>query len=47
MQDPFAAQPPADDEEGRDFDPAIETHVGIVLGIGSVAIEVPTGRTIS
>ena len=32
-QDPFAAALPAE-EEGRDFDPATETHTGIVLGIG-------------
>lgn len=35
-QDPFAKQSEANGEtaEGRDFDPAIETHTGIVLGIG-------------
>lgn len=34
--DPFAAQAQANGEqtEGRDFDPATETHAGIVLGIG-------------
>jgi lipoprotein-releasing system permease protein len=32
--DPFAAQAAANGEpQGRDFDPAVETHVGIVLGI--------------
>jgi len=35
-QDPFAVVggENADQPEGRDFDPAIETHTGIVLGIG-------------
>ena len=32
-QDPFAAASP-EEQEGRDFDPATETHTGIVLGIG-------------
>ncbi len=31
---PFIADKP-NEEEGRDFNPAIETHVGIVLGIGT------------
>jgi len=33
-KDPFAQETPADEQEGRDFDPATETHTGIVLGIG-------------
>ncbi|MGI9429712.1 MAG: ABC transporter permease [Bythopirellula sp.] len=33
-QDPFAAAAPAEQQEGSDFDPATETHTGIVLGIG-------------
>ena len=37
VANPFAAQAAANGEEqqGRDFDPAIETHPGIVLGIGT------------
>jgi len=36
LQNPFAfTDQPNREEEGRDFDPAIETHVGIVLGIGT------------
>ncbi|MCH8839703.1 MAG: ABC transporter permease [Planctomycetes bacterium] len=36
VADPFAAQAASNDEQqGRDFDPAIETHIGIVLGIGT------------
>ena len=36
ITNPFATLPPTDEEaKGRDFDPAIETHVGVVLGIGT------------
>ena len=41
-QDPFAAAAPAE-EEGRDFDPAIETHTGIVLGIGVCSYRMADG----
>ena len=41
---PFASQAAANGEvEGRDFDPAIETHVGIVLGIGTCSYRGPEG----
>lgn len=33
-KDPFAAAAPSEEQEGSDFDPATETHTGIVLGIG-------------
>jgi lipoprotein-releasing system permease protein len=42
--DPFAAQAAANgEEEGRDFDPSLETHVGIVLGIGMCSYRGPEG----
>ena len=41
-QDPFAAASGAE-EQGRDFDPATETHEGIVLGIGTCSYRGPDG----
>ena len=42
--DPFAAQAASNDQQqGRDFDPAIETHIGIVLGIGTCSYRDATG----
>ncbi len=44
VQDPFAKQAKENDEEqGRDFDPAIETHSGIVLGIGTCSYRAADG----
>ena len=44
--DPFAraaADAPAEEQEGRDFDPATETHTGIVLGIGVCSYRMADG----
>ena len=45
VTNPFAAQAAANGEEqqGRDFDPAIETHPGIVLGIGTCSYRAADG----
>ena len=44
LQDPFAAAAARNGEaEGRDFDPAVEQHVGIVLGIGICSYRMPDG----
>jgi lipoprotein-releasing system permease protein len=40
-QDPFAAPP--EEQAGTDFDPAIETHTGIVLGIGLCSYRLADG----
>jgi lipoprotein-releasing system permease protein len=43
LKNPFAAAEQPETEEGRDFDPAIETHVGIVLGIGTCSYRAADG----
>lgn len=41
MVDPFAAS--TSEGEGRDFDPAVDVHTGIVLGIGICGYRMPDG----
>jgi lipoprotein-releasing system permease protein len=44
VQDPFAAQAAQSGEPaGTDFDPAVDTHPGIVLGIGISGYRMPDG----